>query len=166
MRRKDEVDRKTISAHVDRRLVDYLDDRRLSKSEWVEKGLRLVLEQTMTDDELAYKLKIEADRERERIAESQKRLEEIDQRAKQTFGTTLDEYFDLHDPKPKRESWIDDFNEGWLKDYLNNGNTDPRNKTAEHIATHVFDVIIEKNYGFTGHTAIEFVKDAIKRIKG
>lgn len=154
-RRKDDIERTTISAHVDKRLVQHLEQQRLSKSEWVERGLRMVLEQTMNKDQLAHKLKMEAEEAKDKIERAERRLQEIDKKAEATFGTTLDDYFEKHDPKNLREKQRQEFIDGWLKDY-----TDRNNGTsAERVATFVFDTVLERQFGISGDAAVRFVQE-------
>jgi len=159
-RRKDDVERTTISAHVDKQLVEYLEDQRLSKSEWVERGLRLVLEQTMNKEQLAHKLKMEAEEAKSKIERAERRLEQINKKAEDTFGTTLDDYFEKHDPKNMREKQRQQFIDGWLDEYTSRKN----NTTPEHIAGFVFDTVLERQFGLSGDSAIQFVRECLDEI--
>lgn len=161
LRRKDDVERTTISAHVDRRLVEYLENQRLSKSEWVEKGLRLVLDQTMNDDQFAHKLKMEAKEAEKQIKRAERQLKHINQQAKETLGTTLDDYFEENDPQNMHQQRKEKFIDGWLQEYFERGNS---TMECEYIANHVFDIILQRNFGLKGQAATDFVRDCVKQM--
>lgn len=107
--RKDDVERVIISAHVDKRLVEYINEHRLGKSDCVERGLQIVLEHMMSEEDLVVKLANEAKQEREKISAAKRRLNEIDEKAVKLLGTTLDDYIEKHNPLSLGEREISSF---------------------------------------------------------